>query len=340
MITELKSVRDIWKKMPSEHHGRVFLEEMIWPTGRYCPHCGSVRSVALRCQSARAGLYQCSEQECRNQFTVTTKTPMHSTKLDLRVWIAAIFLVLTSSKGISSVVMARMLGVNQKTAWKLGHAIRELMDDREEIASQLGGIVEVDESFVGGAPKFKKGVKNKRGRGTKKPIVLVAADRNGQAKATLVPNAQGATLGPIMKEWMEPQSILMTDGNRAYRKIGKTFAAHHTVNHGARQYSRPSLGAHINTVEAVNSQVQRALVGVYHRLGRKHLQRYLDEILWRWNHRQPAVKVRQKSTKLGTRTVTTTTWKPIPVVEQMRGLLCCAIGRQMRRTPEWGLSWP
>jgi transposase-like protein len=219
MITELNSVRDIWKKMPSEHHGRIFLEVMIWPTGRYCPHCGSVRSAALRCQSARAGLYQCSEHECRRQFTVNTKTPMHSTKLDLRIWIAAIFLVLTSSKGISSVVMARMLGVNQKTAWKLGHAIRELMDDREGIASPLGGIVEVDESFVGGAPKFGKGVKNKRGRGTKKPIVLVAADRNGQAKATLVPNAQGATLGPIMKEWMEPQSILMTDGNRGNPSI-------------------------------------------------------------------------------------------------------------------------
>jgi transposase-like protein len=339
-INELKSVRDIWKKMLSEHHGRIFLEQMIWPTGRYCPHCGSVRSVALRCQSARAGLYQCSEHECRRQFTVTTRTPMHSTKLDLRVWIAAIFLVLTSSKGISSVVMSRILGVNQKTAWKLGHAIRELMDDREMTASQLSGIVEVDESFVGGAPKFRKGVKNKRGRGTKKPIVLVAADRNGQAKATLVPNAQGATLGPIMTEWMEPHSVLMTDGNRAYRKIGKTFAAHHTVNHGARQYSRPSLGAHINTVEAVNSQVQRALIGVYHRLGRKHLQRYLDEILWRWNHRQPSVKVRQKSTKSGTRTVATTTWKPIPVVKQMRGLLCYAVGRQMRRTPEWGLTWP
>jgi hypothetical protein len=78
MITELKSFRDIWKKMPSENHGRVFLEEMIRPTGRFCPHCGSVRSVALRCQSVRAGLYQCSEHECRRQFTVTTRTPMQS----------------------------------------------------------------------------------------------------------------------------------------------------------------------------------------------------------------------------------------------------------------------
>jgi transposase-like protein len=219
-------------------------------------------------------------------------------------------------------------------------AIRELMADREGIASPLGGIVEVDVSFVGGAPKFKKRVKNKPGRGTKKPVVLVAAERNGQAKATMFRNAQGATLGPIMKEWMEPQPILMTDGKRAYRKIGKTFAAHHTVSHGARQYSRPSLGVHINTVEAVKSQVRRAFVGVFHRPGRKHLQRYLDEILWRCNHRQPAVKVWQKLMKSDAKTVTTTTWKLILVVEQMRGLLCCAIGRQMPRTPEWGLTWP
>ena len=265
---------------------------------------------------------------------------MHATKLDLRIWIAAIFLVLTSSKGISSVVMARILGVNQKTAWKLGHAIRELMDDRAAVSARLNGVVEVDEAYVGGARKFKKGVKNKRGRGTGKPMVLVAADRTGQAKATLIPNVQGATLGPIMKEWIDPSSALMTDSNTAFRKIGRNFVSHHTVNHGKRQYSRTSKGAHINTVEAVNSQVQRALIGVYHRLGRQPLQRYLDEILWRWNHRQQEVKIRNRKTASGTKAIATTVWKLIPVVEQMRGLLCCAVGRQVRRTPQWGLRWP
>lgn len=340
MITELKSVRDIWKKMPSEWHARIFLEAMIWPSGRHCPHCGSLSSTPIRGRSARPGLYQCSERECRLQFTVTTKTPMHATKLDLRVWIAAIFLVLTSSKGIFSVVLARILGVNQKTAWKMGHAIRELMDDREAVSARMNGVVEVDEAYVGGAPKFKKGVKNKRGRGTGKPMVLVAADRNGQAKATLIPNARGATLAPIMKKWIEPSSALMTDSNSAYRQIGQSFAAHHTVNHGKRQYSRPSKGAHINTVEAVNSQVQRALIGVYHRLDRQHLQRYLGEILWRWNHRQQEFKIRNRKTSSEKKTIATTVWKPIPVIEQMRGLLDFAVGRQVRRTPKWGLSWP
>ena len=93
-------------------------------------HCGSLSSRSLRSAPVRPGLYQCTEKECRSQFTVTTRTPLHATKLDLRTWIAAIFLVLTSSKGISSVVMSRLMGVNQKTAWKLGHTIREIMDDR------------------------------------------------------------------------------------------------------------------------------------------------------------------------------------------------------------------
>ncbi|MDO6800452.1 transposase [Shimia thalassica] len=94
----------------------------------------------------------------------------------------------------------------------------------------------MDEAYVGGTPKFKKGVKNKRGRGTGKPMVLVSADRTVQAKAALIPNAQVATLGPIMKEWTAPSSALMTDSNTANRKIGRSFASHHTDDHGKRQY--------------------------------------------------------------------------------------------------------
>lgn len=251
------------------------------------------------------------------------------------------FLVLTSSKGISSVVMARVLAVNQKTAWKLGHAIRELMDDRQGIAGRLSGVVEVDEAFVGGKPKFRHGVKNKRGRGTGKPIALVAAARNGQARAILISNAQGRTIKPIMEEWIDPDSVLVTDKNPSYRKIGMSFADHRTVQHNKRQLANRATGAHINTVEAVNAVVQRALIGVYHRLGRKHLQRYLDEIVWRWNHRVPEAKVRTRKSASGRRSPQSTiVWKPIPVVDQMRGLLSAAVGREMRRTPSWGLRWP
>lgn len=343
MIKEIKSLPDVWRKMPSEHHARVFLESIIWVGGRYCPHCGGLRSIKLAGESSRPGLYQCSEAECRGQFTITTKTPLHATKLDLRIWISAMFIVLTSSKGISSVVMARLLGVNQKTAWKMGHAIRELMDDRNGELLPLEDIVEVDEAYVGGAPKSLSGAYNPRGKGTGKPMIFVAASRDGQARARVVADDQRATLEPVLLEWIEPTTTtLMTDGSTSYPGMGKTMASHHRVIHSNDEYANPETGAHVNTAESVISQVQRALVGVYHNLGRQHLQRYLDEIVWRWNHREQVRDVvKQWTTKAGVdREKSTTIWKPIPVLDQMRVLLQGAVGKQMRRSKEYGLCWP
>jgi len=216
-----------------------------------------------------------------------------------------------------------------------------MMDDRQGIAGRLSGVVEVDEAFVGGKPKFRHGVKKKRGQGTSKLIALVATARNGQARAVLIPNAQGRTMKPIMEDWIDPASVLITDKNSSYRTIGASFANHLTVQHNKRQYANRKTGAHINTVEAVYAVVQRALIGVYHRLGRKHLQRDLDEIIWRWNHRAPETKVRKRKSSSGLpSSQTTTIWKPIPMVDQMRGLLYAAVGREMRRTPSCGLRWP
>lgn len=341
MISELKSMPDIWKRMPSEMHARRFLEGIIWAGGRYCPHCGSLTSSALRGSSCRAGLYQC--RDCRLQFTITTHTPMHATKLDLRLWICAMFLVLTSSKGISSVVLGRLLGINQKSAWKMGHAIREMMDDRNCELLPLQDIVEVDEAYVGGAPKSLSGANKPRGKGTGKPMIFVAASRDGQARAKVVADDKRATLEPVLVGWLTPQTTtLMTDGSTSYPGLGKTMAAHHTVIHSRKEYANPETGAHVNTAEAVISQVQRALIGVYHNLGRKHLQRYLDEVVWRWNHRDPAREVvKEWTTKSGKlREKTTTIWRPIPVVDQMRVLLQGAVGKQLRRSKVYGLAWP
>ena len=226
------------------------------------------------------------------------------------------FLVLTSSKGISSVVMARLLGVNQKTAWKMGHAIREMMYYRNGELLPLEDIVKVDEAYVGGAPKSLSGTYNKRGKGTAKPVLL---------------------------EWVNPATTsLMTDGSKSYIGLGKTMADHQSVIHSRKEYANPEPGAHVNTADAVISQVQRALVGVYHNLGRQHLQRYLDEIVWRWNHREPVREVvKQWTTRAGVaREKSTTIWRPIPVVDQMRVLLQGAVGKQVHRSKEYGLCRP
>lgn len=123
-------------------------------------------------------------------------------------------------------------------------------------------------------------------------MIFVAASRDGQARARVVSDDKRTTLEPVLLEWVDPATTsLMTDGSKSYIGLGKTMADHQSVIHSQKEYANPETGAHVNTAEAVISQVQRALVGVYHNLGRQHLQRYLDEIVWRWNHREPVREV-------------------------------------------------
>ncbi len=146
---------------------------------------------------------------------------------------------------------------------------------------------------------------------------------------------------PIIGGWIGPTSALITDKNPSYGKIRASFRRHHMIQHNENHNENMKARAHINTSEAVNAIVQRALIGANHRLGRRHLQRYLDEIIWRWNHTTLESKVRKQKSSSGLSTAETmTVWKPIPVVAQMRGLLGEAVGRQLRRTPAWGLRWP
>lgn len=134
----------------------------------------------------------------------------------------------------------------------------------------------------------------------------------------------------------------MTDGLRSYPSVAEDYLDHSFVVHSRKELANPLTGTHVNTAEALISQIQRAIVGVYHNLGEKHLQRYLDEIIWRWNHREPASERTQKWTsKSGKRrSKTTVIWKPIPVMPQMERLLGSAVGRQVRRSPNYGMCRP
>lgn len=157
MLAALSSIRTVEEMVVAfgdEQHCRRLLESMVWPDGRICPACGYRRSIALAGRDtgkrrARSGLYQCSSGDCRFQFTVTTHTPLHSTKLPLRVWLKAMWLLLQSDKGLSSVRLAEILGVSQPTAWRMGHALR-LMVARENM---LDGTVEIDHFHLGGSPR-------------------------------------------------------------------------------------------------------------------------------------------------------------------------------------------
>lgn len=228
------SLEEFRREISDEASARRLLERLVWPQGPYCPRCGSFHVWRFRNEGRRSrdGLLQCGEGVCGRQFTATTLTPLHATKLPLRVWLEAIYLVLTSSKGVSSVVLARQIGVKQATAWKMGHAIRALMARWHDAAALLVGIVEVDTKRIGGAPRRRRHVHNPRGKGSKKPIVLVAADRGGQVKAAPVPDERAETLQAAIHRFVDRRAGLMSDADKALMKVGRDFASHDTVNHG------------------------------------------------------------------------------------------------------------
>lgn len=160
------NIEQFYTQFNNEEVCRQFFESVRWPTGRICPHCSYHVSYGITVKGRSGIRYECNR--CKRQFTVTTKTALHSTKLPLRKWLLAMYLIVSSSKGISSVILARQIGVTQPTAWRMGHAIRLMMDPNRSDTSMLQGIVELDEKYVGGAPRPMAGVVNKRGKGTSK----------------------------------------------------------------------------------------------------------------------------------------------------------------------------
>ena len=208
---------------------RTFFESIIWRNGRLCSHCGFEKTYNISGKTSRAGLYECGR--CKRQFTVTTKTPMHSTKLCLWKWLLAMYYIVNSSKGVSSVFLAKWIGVTQKTAWKLGHAVREMMDPGTESQPVLGGIVELDEKYIGGKPRHKVGVRYKRGKGTRKQCILVAVERKGQVRSVPISSDKTSELFPWIDQFVQKDAHLMTDENHAYRKIGQQYASHSWVKH-------------------------------------------------------------------------------------------------------------
>ena len=314
------------QRFPDEETCRSYLEQVVWPTGRRCPHCGGQKSWPITSDTVRVGLYECAA--CGRQFTVTTKTPLHSTKLPLKTWLLALFCLLNSSKGVSSVYLAKWIGTTQKTAWRMGHALRTLMALPIAVQEQLIGTVEVDETYVGGPPRPEPDAVHKRGRGTRNPCVLVVASRYAQARAAVVATASYQEIAPLVQKFVSPEAILNTDELSVYPKLGKEFADHDSVNHSAGEFARGTV--HCNTAESFNAMLERARIGVFHHMSRFHLSKYLTEVIFRWNHRQPArVVVKNGKEK--------TLWEPMPVLAKIASLMKYAIGIQLRRSDEGGI---
>jgi len=269
----------------TEDEARKILEDIRWPEGIACPHCGSKNIVRINGKSNRVrdGLLRCKDD--RKQFTVTTGTIMHGSHITLRQWVQAFYSICSHKKAVSSLQLQRNLGLGSyKSAWHLSHRIRFAMS-QEPFANMLDGIVEVDETYVGGKPRPGLNTTNKRGRGTKKTPVLALVERNGNAYSKPVENVSGKTLKSAIKEVVSKKSTIMTDEWKSYIGIEKDFdGGHKVVNHSQGEYANAD--ACTNTVESYFALLKRGVIGTFHHISKQHLFRYCDEFSFRWNNRQ------------------------------------------------------
>lgn len=285
--------------MHDEAAAFAHVEAMLWADGPVCPHCGVV-DRAYRLEGVRSkpskknpegverhGLWKC--RDCRGQFTVRKGTIFEESHLPLHLWLQAIHLLVSSKKGISSHQMHRVLGITYKSAWFLTHRIRECMRDGALAGfGGDGGIVEVDETFIGKEPGVKK-AKNARG-GSHKMKMLTLVDRNTKrAKSIVVDDLKKSTLIPILIENIAREAYVMTDEASQYQGIGagKVFEAHGWTNHSAGEYvNLEDREMHTNTVEGFYSIFKRGMKGVYQHCGKQHLHRYAAEFDFRYNNRK------------------------------------------------------
>jgi transposase-like protein len=274
---------------------REAFERIRWPNGTVCPHCGVV-GEATKLQSkpeskTRPGVWKC--RACRKQFRVEVGTIFHSSHISLRQWLIAIHAMCASKKSVSALQLQRELGLKSyQSAWHLAHRIREAMR-QEPLLGMLSGVVEADETYVGGKPRRHAGKPKgqratgvQRGRSLERKVcVQVLVQRDGPARARAVERVDGKTLKPYIVEHVEKSAAIHSDEWGGYTGLAKHFeGGHHVVRHGQGEYARGNV--HSNSAESFNGLFKRSILGAWHHISRQHIGRYLDEATFRWSARK------------------------------------------------------
>ena len=268
----------------SEAECREVLAELRWPDGVKCARCEGEKHA----YDSERYVWDC--YSCGYQFSVMSGTIFHDTKLPLRKWFMATLLIVEAKKGMSANQMKRTIGVSYKTAWYLCHRIRAAM--AEASPSLLKGIVEVDETYVGGK---QRGVGS--GHRDNKTMVLGAIERGGPVRLKVGKRATKRELhGFIRSTTDDATEAIYTDDLPAYRGIGDANTVHEAVNHYLMEYVRGDV--HTNTMESVWSLLKRSIIGSFHQVSKKHLDAYLDELEWRYNNRENPYLFRDTLIKL------------------------------------------
>lgn len=275
----------------SEAAAFAHLEKIVWVDGAVCPHCGGVDRItkvkANPAKRIREGLWRCGD--CKKQFTVKIGTVFEHMRLPLHKAMQAVYLMTSSKKGISAHQLHRILEVTYKSAWFLAHRIREAMREGDLAPFGTGGgIVEIDETFIGHDQTIKpKGDKKGRGYAHKYKVLSLIDRTTGRQRSMVVDSLKAADLLPILRENIAAEATVMTDEASQYRNLGDDFAAHGFTRHSAGQYvdfENPTI--HTNTIEGAFSIFKRGMKGVYQHCAKKHLHRYVGEFEFRYNNRE------------------------------------------------------
>ena len=271
------SVIELFQMFPDNASARKWLEEMRWANDeRHCPVCGSLNTKTV--PNEKPMPYHCGD--CRKYFSVKTGTVMQSSKIGLQKWVIAMYLLSTNLKGVSSMKLHRDLGVTQKTAWFLAQKIRQGWLEGQGDSDKLDGIVEVDETYIGGKSRNMHAKDRKARKQYKKATVVGMLERDGEVRVAHIHKNEAPEM--VIENICPDNSILMTDAAVVYKHLGETYD-HHTVNHSIGEYVRGQ--AHTNGIESFWATLKRGYKGTYHKMSHKHLSRYITEFAGRHNVR-------------------------------------------------------
>ncbi len=291
MLSQFKNKKELLNHFNSEKTCVEYLIQQRWDGGNItCPHCGAEAPYQTATRSTKVELqgtfdFKCRSKECHKKFSATTGTIFENTKIDLKLWFEAIYVITNYKKGVSSCQVARDLGCTQKTAWFLLHRVREMLADKAP-DMLIEEDAQIDEYYDGGLEKNKhksKRTANSQGRSTKTKTPVVGVYSKGQVQTFVVEKVNTDVLKGIIEKAIEKKAMVVTDGFVCYRFLDKEYE-HVVVDHTGGEYVKN--GFHTNGIENFWSLLARGIVGIYHHVSPEHLAAYCNEFSYRYNTRK------------------------------------------------------